>query len=187
MKSVTTRYGAVAQSFHWLTALLVLAAFLLSEGGPEARVYSAAIEPARRLHESLGLAVFLLVLLRLIWRLFDTRPTEPAMPAWMALSARAGHLALYALLIAVPVTAIAGAGYEGHPVTLLGGTDVNPWVSASHDLGRTITEIHTLLGDVIMWVAGLHAAAALLHHFVLKDSVLVSMLPALFTRSGRGP
>jgi len=50
----------------------------------------------------------------------------------------------------------------------------------SHDLGVTIAEIHTLLGDAILWVAGLHAAAGIYHHVVLKDGVLVSMIPSWF-------
>lgn len=60
------RYDPIAQTFHWLTVALVLAAYVLSEGGPESRVYSTEVEGARRIHETLGLLVFAVVVLRLV-------------------------------------------------------------------------------------------------------------------------
>jgi len=79
--------------------------------------------------------------------------------------------------MALPVTAVTGAWLEGHPLTLLAGLRIPPPVAESHDLGRGLATLHGWLGDTIMWLAGLHAAAALYHHFVRKDGVLVSMLP----------
>lgn len=171
------RYGAVAQSFHWLTVLLIAGAYLLSPGGREARVYAPAGDFDRALHESLGLLVFGLVLLRLLWRLVDRAPETPPMAWWMDLAARLVHVALYALLIAVPVTAILGAWYEGHPIALLGLGDIAPMVSESHAFGASVSDLHTTLGNAIVWIAGFHAAAALFHHVFLKDGVLLSMLP----------
>jgi cytochrome b561 len=175
--STHRRYGAVAQSFHWLTVLLIAGAYLLSPGGREARIYAPAGDFDRALHESLGLLVFGLVLLRLLWRLVDQAPEAPPMARWMDLSARLVHATLYALLIAVPVTAILGAWYEGHPISFLGAGDIAPMVRESHAFGASIADLHTTLGNAIVWIAGLHAAAALFHHFLLKDGVLISMLP----------
>jgi cytochrome b561 len=169
-------YGRVAQGLHWVTAILVLVAFLIGEGGPEQRVYSAERASRLMLHESLGLAVLIIVVIRLAWRLFDRAPDDPPMPGWMTRSAAATHWALYLLLLAVPLTAIIGAWSEGHALTTYLGP-IGPWFGWSHDFGARIAELHTWLGDAILWLAGFHAAAALLHHFVLKDRVLVSMLP----------
>jgi cytochrome b561 len=174
------RYGRVAQGLHWVTAILVLIAFIVGEGGPEQRVYSAERAGQLMLHESLGLAVLLIVALRLVWRLFDRAPDEPPMPGWMTRSAVVTHWILYLLLFAVPLTAIVGAWSEDHAmVTYLGpiGPWFAPWLGGSHDFGAWIAELHTWLGDAIVWLAGFHAAAALAHHFVLRDRVLVSMLP----------
>ena len=123
------------------------------------------------------MAVLAVLVLRLLWRLMDRAPEEPPMPGWMSVSSRLVHWLLYALLVAVPATAILGAWYEGHPVTVLGFGGIGPAVALSHDFGRSITNIHTLLGDAIIWLAGFHAAAALFHHFFMRDRVLVSMLP----------
>ena len=172
-----TSYGVVAQGFHWLTVLLVGAAFLLSAGGPESRVYDVSRADSLLLHETLGMLVLVVLVLRLAWRAVDRAPQEPEMPGWMALSSRLVHWLLYALLVAVPVTAVIGAWYEGHAVTVYGLGAIGPWVTASPTLGQLISRLHPLLGDAIMWVAGLHAAAALFHHFLMKDRVLLSMLP----------
>ena len=76
-----------------------------------------------------------------------------------------------------PVSAIAGAWLEGHPLTLGILGNVPPMVPEFHAAGQVVANIHTYLGDAIVWLAGLHAAAALFHHFVLHDGVLLSMLP----------
>ena len=128
-------YGSVAVAFHWLTAVLVLAAFVVGPGGSEQRVYSAANNFDRQIHEVLGLTVFSLTLLRLVSRAFAPAPQWPSAPRWM--------------------------------------NRISKVVQA---------QIHTILGDAVVWLAGFHAAAALFHHFVLRDEVLVSMLPARWRR-----
>jgi cytochrome b561 len=187
MLSSRLRYGAVAQLFHWLTVVLVGTAYIVSPGGREERVYSAAVDSARQTHETIGLLVFGLVLLRILWRLFEPAPQLPPMAWWMKHSASAAHLALYALLVAIPLTAIAGAWLEGHPLTMFGVGNVGPMLPQAHDLGQSIAYIHTILGNAIIWLAGFHAAAALFHHFVLRDSVLMSMLPDWKRSSALGP
>jgi cytochrome b561 len=174
------RYGRVAQAFHWVTAILVLLAYLYGPGGSEENVYSRARDFDRQLHETLGMCVFALVVIRLLWRMVDTQPDPPQVARWMGIAAKAAHWALYLLLFAVPLTAIAGAWLEGHPLTLLGGVKVPPLLGLSHDTGEKIATLHTWLGDAILWLAGFHALAALYHHFVLKDGVLASMLPRWF-------
>lgn len=189
VKSSATRYGSITQLLHWCTAIVVLVAFLYGPGGSEQRVYSAAHEFDRRLHETLGLCVFALTLIRLLWRSFAARPEAPPVSRWMIWMSKAVQWALYLLLLALPLTAITGAWLEGHPLTLLAGTDIQPWFGASHGVGAVFASIHSWLGDAIMWLAGLHALAALFHHIVLKDDVLVTMLPRGFpvgrTKTGR--
>jgi cytochrome b561 len=175
--STRARYGAVAQGFHWITAALVASAYLSTPAGSEQRAYSAAFDLTREFHETTGMVIFAMVLARVLWRLMDSAPEAPPMARWMKLAAKLAHVALYALLIATPTTAILGAWWEGHPLTLLGGASLGPTLAQAHDLGLTLAEIHAYLGNAIIWLAGAHAAAALFHHFVLRDGVLLSMLP----------
>jgi cytochrome b561 len=85
-------------------------------------------------------------------------------------------------LFAVPLTAIFGAWLEGHPLTFLAGLHIQSPISAVHSLGAAISNIHTLLGDAILWLAGFHALAAIFHHVFLKDDVLNAMLPRWFSQ-----
>jgi cytochrome b561 len=171
------RYGRIAQLLHWSTAVLVLVAFVFGPGGSEARVYAPSRDFDRHLHETLGSLVLALVLVRVVWRLFDRRPEPVPVARWMGLAAKAVQGLLYGLLFAVPLSAIMGAWLEGHPLAYLGGVEIGAPFAASHDLGVAIATLHTWLGDAILWVAGLHAVAALHHQFVLRDGVLASMLP----------
>lgn len=172
------RYGALARGFHWVTAALVATAYLSTPSGSEQRAYSAAFDFTRQFHETIGMMVFAIVLLRVLWRLTDSSPEAPPMPPWMKLAAKLVHWGLYALLVAIPVTGFLGAWWEGHAVTLLAGITFAPALALAHDLGLTVTDIHTYLGDAIIWLAGAHAVAALFHHFILRDGVLLSMLPS---------
>ncbi len=104
--------------------MLVLDAYLLSKGDRYS-LYSAAADGIRRIHETLGALVFIVVVLRLLWRLIDGTPETQLMPRWMATAAKLVQLALYSLLIAIPATALLGTWLEGLPVTLL-GFDVAP-------------------------------------------------------------
>jgi cytochrome b561 len=179
-KSNRTHYGSLAQIFHWLTAILVLIAFIYGPGGSELRVYLPSRNSDRQLHETLGLCVFALAFLRVAWRLVDRQPDPPQVARWMSIAGKSVQGLLYLLLFAVPITAIAGAWLEGHPLTLLAGLQVPAPIGVAHDWGLKFAKLHTQLGDAIIWLAGLHALAAIYHHLIVKDGVLVSMLPRWF-------
>lgn len=184
----TPLYDPVSRAFHWITAIVVTVAFIL---GPEhfGRLMHQGVDPATRQgivwHESLGVLVFVLTVLRLLWVAF--RPAAPQIPmaGWMHLTSKLVHLGLWVLMLALPVTAFLALGSEGHPLTLLGGVRVNEFPAIT---GSTLArladwgEVHGFLGDAIMWIAGLHAAAAIYHHLLLKDGVLVTMLPLKWLR-----
>src|SRR5258708_24091879 len=84
--------------------MLVLAAYVLSKGDGYS-LYSAAADGLRRIHETLGVLVFIVVVLRLLWRLIYSTPAKQPMPRWMAAAAKLVQFPLYALLIAIPATA----------------------------------------------------------------------------------
>lgn len=177
-----TRYGSAAIAIHWLTAVLVVAAFVMGPGGAEQRVYAAANDLDREIHEALGLTVLALTFLRLAWRAFAPPPRLPSPSLWMLRLSKLVHGLLHALLFSAPLAAITGAWLEGHSLTLGVLGNIPSPIPENHALGKSIANIHTILGDTIVWLAGLHAAAALFHHFYLRDTVLAAMLPARFSR-----
>jgi cytochrome b561 len=169
-------YSFASRAFHWLTALLVLAAFLLSVGGPEARVFADGNKGLLTLHESLGISVFATTVLRLAYRRWARPPDPVAMPVWMHQAALATRVLLYFLLLFLPLSAIVGSWTQGHSLSLyVFGAIGSPWATYG-TFGQSILSLHKLAGDAIMWLAGVHAAAALFHHFIRKDHVLRSMM-----------
>ncbi len=171
------RHSVFTQSLHWLTAILVVAAFILGPEGSQQQIYAAANDLQRQWHETLGLSVFTLSIVRILWRVLDQRPPATPAPRWMGLASKVVLLALYGLLFAVPLSAVAGAWLQGHALTLLGGVQIAPWLSFSERLGSSLAELHSWLADSLLVVAGVHAGAAIYHHAMLKDDVLRSMLP----------
>ena len=184
----TSRYDALSRAFHWLTAIVVAIAFVL---GPEhfGRLMHQGMDPATHSdivwHETLGILVFVLTLLRLLW--VAVRPAAPQVPMapQMQLVAKLAHLALWALMLALPITAVLALASEAYPLTLLGGVRIDQMpLIANSSLAKLADwgEVHGFLGDAIMALAGLHAAAAIYHHVVLKDGVLLTMLPSKGSR-----
>ena len=178
-----THYDAVSQVLHWVTAIVVIAAFIL---GPEhfGRLMKQGVDPATRIdivwHESLGILIMALTLIRLVWVTLRTGSPDFQMAPWMRIAGMLVHMVLWALLLALPFSALFALGSEDIPLTLLGGFRVEqiPLIKSS-GIG-TLTDwgdVHQFLGDAIVWLAGLHAVAAVYHHMVLKDGVLKAMLP----------
>jgi cytochrome b561 len=182
-QQTTSRYDPLSQGFHWVTAILVTIAFILGPGG-FGRLMRQGIDPATRSdivwHETLGLLVLALTLLRLIWVALRPVAAQIAMAPRMQMLAKLMHLALWALMLAVPVTAFLALGSKGHPLTLLGGVRVDQMPLIANSAFAKLADwgdVHGFLGDAIVWLAGLHAVAAIYHHVVLKDGVLLTMLP----------
>jgi cytochrome b561 len=90
------------------------------------------------------------------------------------------HLALWVLLLVLPITAVLELASKSSPLTLLGGLRIDPTaIIANPSIAKLADwgDVHTFLGDAVMWIAGLHAAAAIYHYLFLKDGVLATMLP----------
>lgn len=179
----TCQYDFLSRAFHWVTAIAVTIAFILGPGG-FGRLMREGIDPATRSdivwHESIGILVLVLTVLRLIWVAFRPAAPHVQMAGWMELTGKLVQVALWMLLLALPATALLALGSEAHPLTLLGGIRIDQLsVIANSSIAKLVDwgDVHQFLGDAIMWIAGLHAVAAIYHHVILKDGVLSAMLP----------
>lgn len=170
MNESMKRYSTAMILIHWLTAVLVLIAYIVSEGGRHVRA-----DPPM-LHFAMGMAALLLVLPRFIARLLGgAPPMEDMGDKRIELAAKAGHLALYVLLVAVPVTGWYALSQMGIQARIFGFT--LPSIAAEVQGKSPMGDIHSLGGNLILIIAGLHAAAALWHHFIRKDNTLLRMRP----------
>lgn len=171
-------YGAIPQAAHWLTVILVAIAWTLGLFGdvlPKGPQRDAGLF----VHISAGLAVVILLVVRLTWNLVNPPPSaEPTtLGIWSVRLGQAAHYLLYALLIVVPVAGIVLQFARGESIPIFGLSEVaSPWIR-DRAFSRNVKEVHEVLAHTLMIVAGFHAAAALIHHWVLRDRTLARMLP----------
>jgi cytochrome b561 len=182
MNNPINRYGAAPRLLHWLTVILVMLAWTLGTFGDDLPK-GAARDTGLFVHISAGLVILMALVLRLVWRAAE--PPPPPEPnefgRWLGAfadpAARLAHYTLYALLIAVPIAGIAAQFARGNALPLFGIAEIaSPWIR-DRAFADNVTEIHEILANVLVIVAGFHAAAALVHHFVFRDNTLIRMLP----------
>ncbi|WP_244808443.1 cytochrome b [Caballeronia zhejiangensis] len=175
-----TTYDRTSIALHWLTAVLVLTQFVL------AQVWGFAPRPTKHLlivaHMSFGILLTAVLLLRVLWRLSPGHQTRPASTGWIELAAKAVHYLLYALLISVAVLGFVLRWSGNESMSFFGLPIKPPFAPFSKPAHHNVGEAHELAGWAIIVLAALHAAAALFHHFFLRDNVLVRMLPILKKR-----
>lgn len=171
------RYSRASILLHWLMVLVLVAVYAaieLREVWPKG---SAPREALKTWHFMLGLSVFGLVWLRIGARLIWPAPAPANGPAWRNWTATATHLALYLLMIAMPLGGWLILSAEAKPIPFF-GFDLPPLVAPNETLAGTIEELHELGGTIGYWLIGLHAAASLFHHYILKDGLLLRMRAA---------
>jgi len=175
-------YGAVAMALHWIVLALVLGAWLTGQFGDELP-RGPARDAGLFIHMSLGLAIIGFVLARLFWRLSDPPPLAERSPLgpWGEWASKAVHCLIYAVLLAVPIAGIVAQLARGHALPIFGLFEIAaPW-PADRAFAHDVKEVHEMLANGMLALVGLHAAAALVHHYIFRDRTLLRMLPV--TRS----
>lgn len=172
----TARYSSVSIALHWVMLLLIAAVFATIELRTSFPRGSDIREGLKTWHFMLGLSILALVVVRIIARLTTPAPADLPEPAWRRLLAKATHLALYALMIGMPIAGWIILSAEGKAVPFF-GLELPPLVGENKGLAEQVEELHELGGTIGYWLIGLHAVAALFHHYVLKDGLLRRMMP----------
>lgn len=172
------RYATTVVALHWLMLLLLIGVFAsmeLREAWPKG---SEPREALKSLHYVLGLSVLLLVALRVGLRaLAGPAPgIVPAPGALERLAAAGMHLGLYLLMLVMPFVGWAILSAEGKPPAYF-GLPLPPLVGESEALAELLEEVHEVGATVGYVLVGLHAVAALLHHYWRRDNTLRRMLP----------
>lgn len=177
------RYDGPAMILHWATAALVLTLWLIAQvwgyfprDAPERHTLQA-------LHVSLGLVLILALAGRIAWRIGPSRSLPPADTGWVEVAALGVHYLLYALLICIVIAGLFNRWLHGDPMTFFSLFTIPSPVAKNTDWAGVVNGVHGWLADAILILAGLHAAAALFHHFVLRDDVLLRMIPGSARRA----
>jgi cytochrome b561 len=169
-----THYDTNTIAFHWITAILVATQWFGAQiidwfprGAPRV--------DARSVHITCGVLLAFILLARIVWRLTAGRRLPLADGRALSVVAKAAHWGLYALLVVMVLVGITLAWARGDSIfNLFSIPALDP---GNKTLPHQVGEIHATIGWIIVGVAGLHAAAALFHRYVLRDGVLARMLP----------
>lgn len=170
-------YTRTAIALHWVIALLIFIAFPLG-----IYMHDLHLSPLKlqlfSWHKWLGVTVFALLLLRIVWRVTHTPPAlPPVIPRWQQLASHVTHMALYALMIAVPLSGWLMSSAKGFQTVWFGVLPIPDLVGKDKELGKQLFTVHQYLNFTLLALVALHVLAALKHHFIDKDSVLRRILP----------
>ena len=172
-------YGATAIALHWLMAALIITLVLL--GIYMVRLPDVGFDAKKIIlilvHKQMGMLALALGAVRLAWRQLNPLPSLAAtLPEWQQVAAIFVHLCFYALIIALPISGWVMSSAAGIPVSFLGLFTLPDLVPYDEYLFEQLRQIHDWLGYLMAACIGIHAVAALRHHFLLRDETLRKML-----------
>lgn len=176
-RNSSTHYSPMARLLHWGMAALIVAGLagvelhdLFSKG-------SAMRSALMATHFQAGLFVFLLVWPRITQHLLNRAPMiVPEPPRWQTAAAKLTHLALYLGMIALPILGMLMLQANGRTVALL-GMPLPVFIGVDKEFSKELKEVHEIIGNLMIVLILVHAAAAVWHHKAQRDNTLLRMLP----------
>lgn len=172
----TERYTDTAIALHWLTALLIVGSFTLGLSMVGLPISRQKLQ-WYAWHKWIGITVFLVTCGRLAWRMAHAVPLPPPMPEWQRRAAAISHRLFYALLLVIPLSGWLYSSATGVQVVYLGLVPLPDLVAKNKELADVLRAVHVTLNFTLLALVCVHAAAALKHHYLDRDSGLTRILP----------
>jgi cytochrome b561 len=171
------RYSNVAIALHWLMALAIVAGFAMG-----LYMVDLAFSPNKlklySWHKWIGVSVFALAAIRLLWRLTHAAPPLPqGAPVWQQWAAHGTHMALYVLFFALPLSGWLFSSAAGFQTVYLGLIPLPDLIEKNRELADTLKAVHRYLGYALAALVTVHVAAALKHQFIDRDGLMRRILP----------
>jgi len=177
IRNTSESWGWPARTFHWIVAVMVLGLFAhglwMDELGRDQRPFQIW------LHGAVGISLLAIAAAAFVWWLLNVVPAEPpGMPIWQRRAARLAHWGLYALIFGSTIAGWALTGTLRQPVAiqLFGFVEVPQLIGPGSGYHELFEEAHEFLSYLLIALVVVHVAAALYHHFVLRDRVLRRMV-----------
>ncbi|PTU30736.1 cytochrome b [Stenotrophobium rhamnosiphilum] len=176
-------YTGIAKTLHWLVFALMSGAFTVGF-----YMHDLPLSPSKlqlvSWHKWTGVTIFVLVLLRLTWRLMNPPPALPTHMSKLERGAAEGmHRVLYILMLAMPLSGWLMSSAKGIQTVWFGVIPLPDLLYKSPPLGKALSEVHEALGFIILAFVAVHVLAAFKHHFIDRDDVLARMVPGMKPRS----
>ncbi|MFL0798190.1 MAG: cytochrome b [Cellvibrionaceae bacterium] len=180
IKNTPNTYGLVAVLLHWLVAITVIGLFALGWWMTGLDYYSSWYQQAPFIHKSIGLLLWLAVLMRALWRGVSVSPDdEPNTPRWQSRIAHSVHRLLYGMLLVILLSGYLISTADGRGIEVFGWFTVPAVISDLPDQEDIAGAVHWYIALAMMGLVLVHTLAALKHHFIDKDRTLMKMLGCL--------
>lgn len=177
IRNTAQSYGMLAIFLHWLVALVVIALFSLGVWMTGLTYYDDWYKRGPDIHKSIGILLFLIMLVRLGWRTVNITPDdEPDVGALQAQLAHGVHRLFYVLLFALMISGYLISTADGKPIQVFDLFAVPAVISDIPNMEDKAGKVHWYLALILISLASLHAVAALKHHFIDRDRTLKKML-----------
>jgi cytochrome b561 len=180
-------YTTTAIVLHWLIAagafaMIALGWWMISipkdPPGPRLAAFN--------LHKSIGITIFLLMVLRVVWRASHQPPALPPMPAWQARVARVNHALLYACLLLMPIAGFTASSFSGRPIVYF-GHPLPMWFARNDAVSQVFYAVHFATSWVLVAAIALHIAATVKHQLIDRDRLVRRMWPGRGERRDGAP
>jgi cytochrome b561 len=176
-KNTRSRYGFISVVIHWLMAMVVICMFALGLWMRQLSYYDPWYQDGPTIHKSIGVLLFILLLARIGWRSINIRPNDdPILKKWERTTAHLTHFAMYGLMLMLMTAGYLISTADGRQIEVFNLFSVPATLQGIKNQEDIAGEIHQILAWTLILLAGVHALAALKHHFINRDSTLLKML-----------
>jgi len=179
-KNTTASYGVISILLHWIMAILVIGLFLSGQYMVELDYYDSWYQLAPWWHKNIGFSVFVLLLIRYVWRLTNVIPefliNHRGINQWQVLIAKIVHNLFYLLLLIICISGYFISTAKGAGIDIFAWFELPSFIMLTETQADLVAKTHAIAAQLLIFLVALHSLAALKHHFINKDTTLIRML-----------
>lgn len=170
--NTVNKYGIISKTLHWLIAILIICAWIAGDYMVDLPNNDPVKFSLIDLHKSVGMAVLMLVIIRLSWRLYDGAPKFLGKSRILKIAANTMHYLLYVFMFIQPLSGWFMSSAAGYNPTFFGLFNFPGLVAKNSSMVETYISVHDTSATILLVLFILHVSAALVHHFIFRDDTL---------------